>query len=399
LIQRSVLRSAIGSLILATVVVADPALASGVQLTVGGSTQMYTLGNLMSQKYASADSSVNIGVQPSSGLRGFEDTCQTALQFGMTDTYIQDNQLRETTCDDMINIPVAVSATPVVYNIPGTYFHQLDPHALYDPLTKKSGPDGFTLLHPVRLTAQVVADIYMGNVKKWNDPEIAKLNPGMSLPAQQIRAFNSSEPGSTAYVFNQWLCLSVPAWSKTVGISIAPAWPHASVGTPSTGAMVQNIISTPYSIGFAGFDFAISYKLQAAALKNASGYFLTPSLAGIARAIGHQIKDPGLGMPIDFRRSFVTVPGKDAFNPADFEFFVVHRNLLRYQPNVVVRQAVKNFLNWTVAAGGGQQYIESIELHRESKASALELAHGYIPVPDEILGDAQKLAASIVVQQ
>ena len=108
---------------------------------------------------------------------------------------------------------------------------------------------------------------------------------------------------------------------------------------------MQNIRSTPYSIGFAGFDFAISYKLQAAALQNASGKFLTPSLAGIAKAIGYQIagKNAGLGIPDDFRRSFVTVPGADAFNPADFEFIVVHHNLLRYQPNIAVRQAIRNF--------------------------------------------------------
>ena len=173
--KRTIL-STLGSLALVGTIIAEPALASGVQPILGGSTQMYSLGNLMSQKYASANSSVNIGVQPSSGLRGFEDTCQTALQFGMTDTYIQDNQLAETTCDDMVNIPVAVTATPVIYNLPGAYFHQLDPKALYDPLFKKYSSDAFTLLHPVHFSAQVIADIYMGG-EQWTIPRSPSLIP------------------------------------------------------------------------------------------------------------------------------------------------------------------------------------------------------------------------------
>jgi phosphate transport system substrate-binding protein len=221
----------------------------------------------------------------------------------------------------------------------------------------------------------------------------------MQLPAQIIRAFHSAEPGGSNFVFNQWLCLSVPSWNKTVGgASLNPAWPTASIGTPSSGAMALQIKNTPYSIGFAGFDFAISYKLQAAALRNASGYYLTPSLNGLSKAIGYQLSNPHLGMTRAFDRPFVTVPGKDAFNPADFEFFVVHQDLklAGYTPDFA--QGIKAFLEWTVSASGGQKFIESIELRRIAGASTAELAHGFVPVPPEILAVSQDAVNSITTQ-
>ena len=148
--------------------------------------------------------------------------------------------------------------------------------------------------NPMRLSAAVLAKIYMGKIQKWNDPAIASLNPGMSLPGQTIRAYNSSEPGSSGFVFNQWLAFSNPAWIQQVGVNIAPAWPTGpSTGTASSAEMVQDVKTTPYSIGFVGFDYAITNKLQAAALKNASGVFLTPSLTGISKAIGEQLSRRG----------------------------------------------------------------------------------------------------------
>jgi phosphate transport system substrate-binding protein len=371
----------LGALGLVSLLIAPGARAAGTEFTINGSTQMFTLGALMANRYQNINQEVNINTIPSTGQFGFDGACQTSFAVGMTDIYIQDSQLRETGCGDMVAIPVAVSATPVVYNLPGTYFRALNPKAFYDPAAKTYSSDGFTLLHPVHFSPQVLADIYMGKVKMWNDREITALNPGMSLPGQRIHAYVSSEPGSSGFVFNQWLCLSVPAWNKAVGVSITPSWPTGySVSTPSSGQMVQSIKNTPYSLGFVGFDYAISNKLQAAALKNASGVFLTPSLTGISKAIGYQLS---LGMPGDFRRSFVTVPGKDAFNPADFEFYVTHQKLTgHFEPPV--RQAVKAFLEWAVSPTGGQQFIKDIELQKIAGGTKTELAHGFVPVPPEI---------------
>jgi phosphate transport system substrate-binding protein len=357
-----------------------PAHAGGTEFTITGSTQMYTLGALLAQQYTKLHPNVTIGVQPSSSTFGFDNSCTGATQIGMSDVYILDDQLRELDCGDMIGIPVAISATCVVYNLPGSSF-------------KATTADKFTLVHPVKLTAAILSGIYRGTIKTWNDPAIKALNPGMSLPSARIRAFNTAEPGGSGFVFDQWLALSDAAWNKAVGVSLQPSWPVGfSTGTPSSGTMVQQIQNTPYSIGFVGFDYAISNKLQAAALKNASGVFHTPSLNGLSVAINDQIQQ---GLPGDFRRTFVTVTGKDAFNPADFEFFVVHRDLTQKFPLSDVRAAMKAFLAWAVDSNGGQKFIEQIEFRKVGNANAQELAHGFIPVPDALRQAIQAQVQSI----
>ena len=117
---------------------ASPVFADGAAFTMAGSTQMFTLGALMANRYQNQNQSVNITTIPSTSQRGFDDACLKAIAVGMSDIYIQDQQLREAYCADMIAVPVAVSATPVVYNLPGSYYHALDPRI----------NDGFTLLAP-----------------------------------------------------------------------------------------------------------------------------------------------------------------------------------------------------------------------------------------------------------
>ncbi len=356
-------------------------------MTITGSTQMYTLGALLADRFTNENPQLNlrINVSPSSSQFAFDGTCSGSADIGMSDVYIQDAQLEETGCSDMLAIPVAISATPIVYNLPGSYF------------TQRTG-DRFTLVHPVRLTAQVVASIYLGVVKRWNDPTIAALNPGMPLPAQRIQVFNSSEPGGSGFVIDQWLASTDARWAKQVGVGLQPAWPAGSIGQASSGAMVQAIKATPYSLGFAGFDYAISYQLQAAALKNASGFFVTPSLNGLSVAINEALK---VGMPKDFRRPFVVVKdpkgsATHAFNPACFEFFLVHKDLRTLYGNAALRQAIKSFLAWAIDSNGGQKFIEEIEFRKIGSARSEELAHGFIPVPQELRKAIADRVSSII---
>jgi len=397
LISRRHARLCAAAALISVLVGVAPAHADQVQFTISGSTQMYTLGQLMAQQYTTVNNQVNISVEPTSGQIGFDSTCSHSVALGMSDNYIQDSQSNEPGCNDMENIPIAVSATVAVYNLPGAYFSAFDPKAAYNPQTKKYSVDHFTRLHPVHLTAAVIAGIYSCQIKMWNDKAIQSLNPGMPLPAQQIHAFSSTEPGGSGFIFNQWLALSVPSWQKAVGITLLPAWPvGCSVGVSSSGAMVTSLENTQYSLGFVGFDFAIQNAngmavIEAAALKNASGYFVTPSLNGLSQAIGDQLQARKMGQ--NFRTPFVTVLGKDAFNPACFEFLLVHQNLRATGLPMDRELAVKNFLSWTISDTGGQQYIEAADLRQVGG----DLHIGDIPVPPEIRAAAATLVKNIVL--
>ncbi len=387
--QRHILRraaaAAAATLALGTALAGPHVHATQITYTVTGSTQMFILGNLLASKYTSTLSGVQIAVNPTSSQTGFDDTCQGGnSQVGMSDSYIQDSQLREqpggTSCADMTGIPVAISATPAIYNLPGAYFQQ------------RQASDKFTPVHPVRLTAQVIAGIYQGQVKTWNDPAIAGLNPGMKLPAHKIVVYSTSEPGGAGYVFDQWLAQSVPSWNATVGqATIQVQWPPFSTLLPSQSAMVQQIKATPYSFGYAGFDYALGVKVQVAALRNASGVFVTPSLNGLAAAINEAINE---GMPQDFRKSFVTIKDPPvsqglghSFNPASFEFFIVHKNLAVHGVLPPVAQAIRSFLIWDVSNNGGQAYIAELNFRDVTNH---KLSVGDIPVPTALRAAIQK---------
>ncbi len=390
--QRHALRrtaaAAAAALALSTALISPRVHASQITVTVTGSTQMFILGSLLATKYTSTLPGLQIGVNPTSSQTSFDDTCTGGgSQVGMSDSYIQDSQLREQpngqSCADMTGIPVAISATPAIYNLPGAYFQ------------KRESSDHFTPVHPVKLTAQVVADIYGGNVTTWNDKAISHLNHGMRLPAHKIIVYCTSEPGGASYVFNQWLAQSVPSWNSTVGqAGLSVQWPPAATCLPSQSTMVQQVKSTPYSFGFAGFDYAIGAGVQVAALRNASGVFVTPSLNGLAAAIGAAIDN---GLPEDFRKSFVLVKdpqkGGHAFNPASFEFFIVHKMLDVHGVSPQVASNIKSFLVWDVSNSGGQAYIAQLNF-RDVTNHRIKV--GDIPVPDSLRAYIQKTAGDLV---
>lgn len=384
-VRRAALAAA-ATLALGATLAVPHARAAQTTFTITGSTQMYILGNLLVTKYASGRTDLQIGVNPTSSQTGYDDTCTYGgSQVGMSDSYILDSQLREqpngVSCADMTGIPVAISATPAIYNLPGTYFNQRT-------------ADAFTPVHPVKLTAQVIAGIYKGQVKTWNDAAIAGLNRGMKLPAHKIIVYCTAEPGGAGYVFNQWLAQSVPSWNATVGQStLQPQWPPTATCLPSQSTMVQQVKNTPYSFGFAGYDYALSLHVLPAALRNASGVFVTPTLNGLSAAISQALKD---GFPSDFRKSFVLVKDPDsshhAFNPASFEFFIVHKSLAVHGLSTQTAQAIKGFLTWAIADKGGQAYIQQLDFKEVGKATTV----GDIPVPEALRVVIQQNVSNLV---
>ncbi len=340
---------------------------------------------LLANRYQKIHPDVQITVNATNNADGFTQTCAGTAQLGASDDYIQNAQLAQPGCGDMVNIPVALTVESVVYNLPGAYFTQ-------------RAADNFTPLHPLRLTPQVVASIYLCRVSRWDDPAILALNPGVSLPHQPIHVFQSGESGGDNTVFDRWLSAFDPRWRPPTDADQHPQWPpscHSGVAN-STYPMVQGVTSTPYSIGHVGFDYAIGLRLQTAALRNAAGQFLTPSLSGAFVALGSALAQ---GFPVDFRRSFVSIASPNAYNPSSLEYFLVHRDLrLLPQTDAATRQAIKDFLHWTVSTNGGRRFIAMIELGAVVRSNASPpCANGFCPIPDPLPAAIQRLVDSIVV--
>lgn len=217
-------------------------------ITIASSDGSYGVLGLLAQRYASIKPAVRIGITAADEKQGFDDACSGRAEMATSADAIQDAQLAEPGCRDMMNIPIALDAVCIIYNLPGS------------ALNRRTA-DGFTLMHPLHLSRQVLATLYQDKHALWNDQALTAMNTSLGLPAQMVHAFALTEPADVPSVLAQWL--------------MPPAAQVERV--PSAGAMVQAVRSTPYSLGYVSLSYAISYHLQVAAFQNASGAFQTPS--------------------------------------------------------------------------------------------------------------------------
>lgn len=178
------------------------------------------------------------------------------VDFGASDAPLSPDQA--TACKGCVQIPWALSATTVAYNIPGAPVH-------------------------VRLDGPTIAKIFMGDISNWNDPAIAALNPGASMPNLKITPVFRSDGSGTSYNFTDYLSAVSATWKSKIGVSTQPAFP-AGVGAKGSGGVAGVVSRTSGSVTYVDVAYAIKNHLHFAAVKNAAGKFLFPSLRRISAA-------------------------------------------------------------------------------------------------------------------
>jgi len=256
----------IGALaIVATAVVAIGAFASAAspassktadtKITGAGSSFVFPL---VSQWIPAVGSALGINLTYAavgSGAGIAQVTART-IDFGASDAPMSPDQF--TACKGCVQIPWALAATSIPYNLPG--------------LTKQ-----------VRLSGPVIAGIYLGQITTWNAPAIQKLNPGLTLPSTKITPVYRSDNSGTSYNFTDYLSTVSPAWKAKIGTGVNASWPTGVGGNKSAG--VAGVVShTVGAIGYVDIAYALANHLQVAAVKNKAGTFAQPGLRGIAAA-------------------------------------------------------------------------------------------------------------------
>jgi len=370
-------------LLLGALLPAARASAHPAAFTIAGASEAYPLVALMARRYAATRPPIAIDVLPTTGS-GFDAACSgTAAQIGMSNTYISDVQRSRPGCRDLLNLPIALDALCVIYNLPGA------------ALTQRTA-DGFTLAHPLHLSRQVLVNIYAGAVSRWDDPALVALNPSLALPAQRIALYDLAEPGSNRPVLDRWL--SPPASPGGITTPSEASAPRAAgvVRLPASGAMVQAIGQTSYSLGYVGLNYAIANREQVAALRNASGLFQTPSPTTLRAALNSRLHSGGIAL--DFRTSLVDVPGHDSYPLTYFEYLLVHRHLGSLpHADLATRAAIKAFLQWSIHPRGGQALVAQLVMAPVVRPTAPGCTNGFCPVPDPIAAALQALIDSIEV--
>jgi phosphate transport system substrate-binding protein len=305
---------------------------SGADLTGAGATFPAPLYSKWFDAYATK-TGVKINYQPIGSGGGIRQLSEQTVDFGATDAPMSDAELGKAKGGAILHIPTALGAVVVIYNLPNI-------------------PAG------LKLTGDVLASIYQGQITKWNDARIASLNAGVSLPATDILVVHRSDGSGTTYVFSDYLASVSPAWATRPGKGKELQWP-VGLGAKGNDGVSGQVKQTPGAIGYTELAYATHNKLTTAAIRNASGEFVAPSIESVTAAAAGAIAK--LPPSTDYRVSIVNAQGRGAYPIASFTWIIAYAK----QGDAAKGKTLTDFLRW--ALSDGQQ---------------LEAALDYAPLPE-----------------
>jgi phosphate transport system substrate-binding protein len=278
---------------------------------------------------------VKVNYQSIGSGGGVRQITERTVDFGASDGPMSDEELSKAP-GKILHIPMTLGAVVVVYNLPDV-------------------PAG------LKLDGPTLADIYLGKITRWDDGRLAKLNPGVKLPAEDILVAHRSDGSGTTYIFSDYLSHVSPDWKSKVGTGKALQWP-VGLGAKGNEGVAGQVKQTPGTIGYVELAYAQQNKLTGAQLKNQAGVYITPSVEATTAAA--QGVATTLTPDTDFRISIVNAPGADAYPIASFTWQLVYQQ----QEDRAKGEALVKLLWWETHEA--QQYAEPL---------------GYAPLPEGIV--------------
>jgi phosphate transport system substrate-binding protein len=322
--------------------------AAGIVLRETGSTLLYPLFQLWIRDYPGVAPGVTLTAAATGSGAGEEQVIAGQAHIGASDAYMSDEQVAQN--PEIKNIPLAISAQTVNYNIPGL------------------GAAG------LKLDGPSLAGMYAGRITQWDAASIGEMNPGVKLPSQTIVPIRRADASGDTFIFTQFLDFSTQSWADKIGYGFTVPWPVISGAKNATGneGMVQTAAATPYSVAYIGISFrdAIAKAgLGTAPLKNQNGKFVLPTAETIDA--GASVLDPRT--PPDQRLSLVFAAGDNSYPLINYEYAVV--SIRQADPQTAA--ALRQFLLWAISLTGGNapKYLDAV---------------GFIPLPDFIRALSQK---------
>lgn len=309
-----------------------------IRLQETGSTLLWPLFQLWVPAYKHVAPNVMLTPSGTGSGVGIAQASAGVVQIGASDAYMSNGQLMKT--PGMLNIPLAISAQQIMYNIPGI---------------KQS-----THLH---LTGNVIAQMYMGKIKYWNAPQIADLNKGIKLPHLAIVPIHRHDGSGDTFLFTQFMTDTNQAWanpSTGVGFGTSVSWPAVPGALDGVGnsGVVQIAARTTGSIAYVGISWlnnALKDGMGEAMLQNRAGRYLLPNNATISAAANMMIAKT----PKDERISLIYAPGANSYPIINYEYAIVNDK----QANADTASAVKNLLLWAISPNGGNKQSFMSQVH------------------------------------
>jgi len=282
-------------------------------------------------EFSQQKSTVKINYQPIGSGGGIRQVSDGIVDFGATDGPMTDEQIQSAKVKT-VHIPTVLGAVVPVYNLPG--------------VNKE-----------LNFSGEVLAAIYLGQITKWNDPRIAKDNPGVNLPSDSIIPVYRADGSGTTYIYSDFLGKVSKDWQTRVGKGTSVKWP-TGLGQKGNEGVAGMVRQTPRTIGYVELIYALQNKMQFGTVKNAAGLFVKASTQGVTDAAA-SVKD----IPADYRVSITNAPGASAYPISSFTWLLIPI----HSSDAAKGQILKDFLLWMLARG-------------QAEASALS----YAPLPQSI---------------
>ena len=339
-----VLFSAIIILPETTSVKAHAQIQNKITLNGAGATFPFPLIDTWRVEYQKVKPNVNINYQSIGSGGGVKQFTEKTVDFGASDAPLTRSELQK--APGAVHIPETIGSVVVAYNLPTSVPNK-----------------------GLKLTGPIVADIFLGKIKKWNDPQIQSINPGITLPSDDIVVVHRSDGSGTTFVWTSYLSKISPQWNQTVGSAKSVQWP-IGIGSPGNEGVANAIKGTPNTIGYVELAYALTTKMPYAFLQNKAGKFVEPTLDSTRTAAASASSSLPAGDKSWESVSLLNEPGENSYPIASYSYLLLYKELST-NPNINSQEkakAVADFLSWAIT--DGQKF-----------ASVLS----YVPLPDQVV--------------
>jgi phosphate transport system substrate-binding protein len=318
--------------------------SSTVQLQGAGATFPNPLYQKWISEFGKAHVNLKIDYQSIGSGGGIKQIKEQTVDFGATDTPMTDDDLKSAKSGEILHIPTTLGAVVVTYNLEG-------------------------VAQPLKFSPKVIADIFLGNIKRWDDPAIKADNAGVSLPATDIVVVHRSDGSGTTGVFTDYLSKVSPDWKSKVGQGPSVQWPVGIGGKGNEGVTGQ-VKQTPNTIGYVELAYAVQNKLPAALIKNKAGSFVEPSFDSVTAAANGALA----ATPDDLRVSITDADGGAIYPISSYTYLLAYKD----QKDAAKGKALVDYMWWGIH--DGQQFCRDLQ---------------YAPLPPDIVKRAEAKINSI----
>jgi phosphate transport system substrate-binding protein len=322
----------------------SPKVSFAQQITINGAgaTFPFPLIDTWRVEYQTAKPEVNVNYQSIGSGGGVKQFIEKTVDFGATDAPLTAEEIQQ--APGAVHIPETIGSVVPAYNLP---------------------------IEGLKLTGPIIADIFLGKITEWNDPQIQSINSGLSLPAEDIVVVHRSDGSGTTFVWTDYLSNVSSSWNQQIGKGKSVQWP-IGVGAPGNEGVANSINTTPNAIGYVELTYALTTGMKHASVQNQAGNFIQGSLDSTRAAVAAAAPSLPAG---DQSQSWTNVtmvnaPGADSYPIASFSYLLLYKELTT-NPGLNNQNKAQNlvdFINWAIT--DGQQFASEL---------------GYVPLPEQVV--------------